>query len=326
LMNETNGWRVYTHERHNATQIKTKQAGWSGTPLAGVNYYPAETPWREFWPAFNENIIAQDFERISDLGGTAVRFFLTADYFADTDTQQDALNRLSTFLYLAENAGLQVVPTLFDLKPTFDPAGWGQDLATLEAVLPVLAASPAVAILDIKNEPDLDFEAHGRPEILAWLTAMVTLTRMETPGLPLTIGWSSSDAALELEDLMDVVTYHDYADISTAEARLSEVQSGTDRPVMITEIGVSSYEVSLGFPGSADGQAVDLDARMTALAASDGVFVWTLYDFPEVDASAVGSSRWVRNLQEHFGLLTPEGTEKPAAQVARQAFARLVSQ
>lgn len=326
LMNETNGWRVYTHERYDATRIATTQAGWSGAPLAGINYYPAATPWRDFWPAFDEDIIAQDFEHIRDLGGTAVRFFLTADYFADPDTQQDALNRLSTFLFLAERANLQVVPTMFDLKPTFDPAGWGQDLASLKAVLPILAASPAVVMLDIKNEPDLDFEAHGRPEILAWLTAMVTLTRMEAPDLPLTIGWSSSDAALELEDLMDVVTYHDYADISTAAARLSEVQSATDRSVMITEIGVSSYDVGVGFPGSADGQAVDLDARMTALAAADGVFVWTLYDFPDVDASAVGSSRWVQNLQEHFGLLTSEGVEKPAAQVVRQAFGRLESQ
>ena len=324
LMNETNGWRIYSHERHAAVEIETSQTGWAGASLAGINYYPVASPWREFWAAFDEDTISQDFERISDLGGTTVRFFLTADYFADADTQEDALKRLTTFLYLAENAGLQAVPTLFDLKYTFDPAGWGQDFATLKAVLPVLAASPAVDMVDIKNEPDLDFEAHGRPQILAWLTTMVELTRMEAPGLPITIGWSSSDAALELEDQMDVVTYHDYADISTAEARLSEVQAATDRPVMITEIGVSSYDAGLGFPGSGDGQAEDLGKRMDALAAAGGLFVWTLYDFPVVDASAVGRSRWVQNLQEQFGLLTPDGVDKPAAKVVRQAFDRLL--
>lgn len=325
MMNDANGWRIYTHERHAAIKIETSQTGWEGAPMAGINYYPAASPWREFWPAFDEDVIAEDFERIKELGATTVRFFLTTDYFADVDTQKDALNRLTTFLYLAENADLQVVPTLFDLKYTFDPAGWGQDLAMLKAVLPVLAASPAVVMLDIKNEPDLDFEAHGRPQILAWLKTMVTLTRMEASGIPLTIGWSSSEVALELEDLMDVVSYHDYADISTTAARLSDIQSATDRPVMITEIGVSSYNAGLGFPGSANGQADDLGERLDALAAADGVFVWTLHDFPVVDASAIGHSLWVQNLQERFGLLTFDGVEKPAAEVVRQAFDQLLT-
>lgn len=320
LMNETNGWRVYAHERYAATPITATNPGWSSGPEAGLNYYPAETPWRDFWPAFDENIIARDFERIRALGGTGVRFFLTDAYFADVETQQDALNRLSTFLFLAENAGLTVMPTLFDLKSTFDPAGWGRDRATLQAVLPVLAASPSVTLLDIKNEPDLDFEAHGRPEILAWLSTMIALSRAEAPDLPVTIGWSSSDAALELYDLVDVVSYHDYADIGSAASRLAEVQSGTDRPVMVTEIGVSSYEIARGIPGSEQGQAEDLTARLEALAEADGLYVWTLYDFPQVDASAVGRSPWVQNMQGRFGLLTADGEEKPAALAVRQAF------
>ena len=325
LMNETNGWRIYAHEREAATPIVAPQAGWSGPTLAGVNYYPAATPWRDFWPAFDEDVIAQDFAQIRALGGNAVRVFLTAEYFADTDTQQDALNRLSTLLFLAEQAELHVVPTLFDLKSTFDPAGWGLDFATLRAFLPVLAASPAVTLLDIKNEPDLDFAAHGRPEILAWLTAMTTLARVHAPELPITIGWSNSDAAHELDGLMDVVTYHDYADFETAEARLRAVQAATEQPVMITEIGVTSYNAGLGMPSSLTAQADDLDARMRALGGADGIFVWTLYDFPDVDGTAVGSSPWVQRLQERFGVLTAGGIDKPAAEVVRQAFGTLLN-
>lgn len=323
LVNETNGWRIYAHERTGAAPISTPRPGWAGARLAGLNYYPAETPWRDFWPAFDENIIAQDFARITDLGGTAVRVFLTTDYFADPDTQQAALDKLTTLLFLAEDAGLQVMPTLFDLKPTFDPASWAQDYATLQAVLPVLAASPAVTMVDLKNEPDLDFAAHGRPQILAWLTTMATLARIEAPELALTIGWSSSDVALELEEVLDVVSYHDYAELSTARARLEAVQGATDRPVMVTEIGVTSYSMALGQPSSPSGQADDLAARFEALEGADGVFVWTLYDFPNVDARAVGGSPWVQRLQARFGLFAPDGTAKPAAEIVRQAFARL---
>lgn len=326
LMNETNGWRIYTHERHAAVPVDIAQPGWIGTPLAGLNYYPAASPWRDFWPSFDEDVIAEDFAKIRQLGANAVRVFLTAEYFADAETRQDALNRLTTLLFLAEQAELQVVPTLFDLKPTFEPAGWGQDYATIRAVLPVLAASPAVTLLDIKNEPDLDFEAHGRPEILAWLSAMTTLARSEAPDLPVTIGWSSSDAALELKSIVDVVTYHEYADIETAAERLNAVQMATQRPVMVTEIGVSSYNAGLGFPSSQEGQADDLEARLEALGDADGLFVWTLYDFPDVDASAVGGSPWVKRLQEQFGLLTSNSIEKPAAGVVRQAFEQLIAE
>ncbi|MBT8410252.1 MAG: hypothetical protein KJP02_00455 [Octadecabacter sp.] len=323
LLNETNGWRIYAHERKAATPITPAQPGWVGAPLAGLNYYPAATPWRDFWPAFDENTIAQDFARITDLRGNAVRVFLTADYFAAPDTQQAALDRLATLLSLAEDTGLQVMPTLFDLKPTFDPASWARDYAALQAVLPVLAASPAVTMVDLKNEPDLDFATHGRPQILAWLTTMATLARAEAPELALTIGWSSSDAALELEDFLDVVSYHDYADLSTAKARLEAVQAATSRPVMVTEIGVTSYSMALGLPSSRGGQADDLAARLQALSGADGLFVWTLYDFPNVDATAVGASPWVQRLQARFGLFTADGTAKPAADVVRLAFEQL---
>jgi len=276
LMNETNGWRVYAHERTAATPVDATQTGWDGAPLAGMNYYPAATPWRDFWPAFDAGVIAQDFARIADLGGTAVRVFLTTAYFTDAETQEDALKRLASLLGLAQQAGLQVVPTLFDLKPGFEPSGWGQDYAMLQAVLPILAASPAVTLVDIKNEPDLDFEAHGRAQILAWVAAMAQLTRAEAPGLALTVGWSSSDAALELERFVDVVSYHDYADIETAGARLAAVQAATDRPVMVTEIGVSSYEMAMGQPSSEAGQADALAARLRALDGAEGLFVWAL--------------------------------------------------
>lgn len=325
LMNETNGWRVYAHERVDSTPLGGFDLEWTGPRMAGINYYPANTPWRLFWPSFDEFVIADDFERIVALGGNAVRVFLTSDMFEDPKNRQDGLDRLNTLLRLAERAGLHLVPTLFDLKYSFDPAGWGEDYEFLKAVLPVLAASHSVVLLDLKNEPDLDFEAHGRGRILAWLTTMATLVRIEAPKLPLTIGWASSDAAMELEEIVDVVTYHDYADVGTSAERLAEVQAQTKKPVMITEIGYSSYEVALSLPGSLEKQEQALNERLTALEQSDGVFIWTLYDFNNVDASAVGTSPLVQKQQSNFGLFTKDGSEKPSAAVVQSAFEKLLA-
>lgn len=323
LMNESNGWRIYTHERLDATPVANAPRGWTGAALAGINYYPAETPWQEFWPQFDPQIVATDLDRVASLGATAIRVFLTSEYFADPETRDDALERLAKLLEIAEDAGLKVVPTMFDLKPSYDPTGWGLDLETLSAVLPVLTASPAVTLLDLKNEPDLDYPGVGRAKVQAWLSTMAILAREQAPGLPLTIGWSNAEVAADLGDLVDVVSYHDYADVNGSAARLAAVRARTGRPVMVTEIGASSYNLLAGFPGSPDSQASALTDRLAALAEADGVFVWTLYDFPKVDAAAVGGSPWVQRLQGAFGLLRADGTEKPAAPAARAGFDRL---
>lgn len=320
LLNESNGWRVFAHERFGAIPLELRAPGWNGANLAGINYYPAQTPWRDFWPKFDEAIVAKDFETIASLNANAIRIFLSTDPFLAKDSRDDALTDLATLLKLAEEAGLRVVPTLFDLKPTFDSSGWGQDYAYLQNVLPILANSSAVAYIDIKNEPDLDFDAHGRGHMLAWLSTMIHLVRKEAPELALTIGWSKSDLALEMADLLDVVTYHEYQDVETADSRLDAIFAETDRQVMVTEIGVSSYEIGLGLPGSLRTQQETLEDHLSALGDANGLFVWTLYDFPKVDASAIGGSPWVQRLQSNFGLFDANGNEKPSASTIRTVF------
>ena len=323
LMNESNGWRVYAHQRLDSVPVGTDRHGWQGSDLAGINYYPKQAPWQDFWPHFDPQVIADDFDRIAGLNANAVRIFLTTSAFSDPEIREQALEDLQTLLDLAENAGLQVVPTLFDLKPSFDAVSWASDYAYLKRVLPVLNRSPAVAFLDLKNEPDLDFEAHGRAHILAWLQTMALLVRQEAPDIAQTIGWSDAEAASLLANQLDLVTYHDYADIDEAADRLAKLRAETDRRVMITEIGVSSYNLAFGFPGSENVQEELLAARLNALQDADGIFAWTLYDFPRVDAAAVGRSPWVQRLQSKFGLLTVDGLEKPSAIAVRNAFMQM---
>jgi endo-1,4-beta-mannosidase len=62
---------------------------------------------------------------------------------------------------------------------------------------------------------------------------------------------------------------------------------------------------------------------LAALGAADGVFVWTLHDFPQVEAAAVGGSPWVKRIQSHFGLVSADGIEKPAAEAVREGFQQI---
>jgi hypothetical protein len=327
LQNEATGWIIVSHERRAAAPLPEAPPRPVPGPLAGLNYYPAETPWTLFWPGFDAATIASDFDRIAALGANAVRVFLQRDTFLDDRSAPRALEDLETLLTLADEAGLAVVPTLFDLRGGYEGATWANDVAWLARVLPVLAASDAVSYVDLKNEPDLDFAAHGEGRVEAWARAMLATARNIAPELPYTIGWAHPDAAPLLADTLDLITYHDYGPVSDGAAALARVRTiAGGRPVHVTEIGETSFSLLAGrYPASPEAQAERLAARFAALSGADGVFVWTLHDFPDPDPVAIGRSPWVRNLQGHYGLMDASGHERPAAQVVRRAFESLLS-
>ncbi|KAJ56845.1 hypothetical protein ACMU_07860 [Actibacterium mucosum KCTC 23349] len=313
------GWRIWSFERRGSTPVTRQPAPWTGR-MNGINYYPAATPWRAFWPRFDANQTAADLDRITGLGADTIRIFLQREAFLGPDAATH-LAHLETLLGLARERGLRVVPTLFDLKGDYGLATWPTDRTYLRAVLPVLTAFPNVELVDLKNEPDLDFATHGRAKVEAWISTMSQITGQIAPALPQTVGWSHVDAAPVMADQLDVLTYHDYADIAGTAARLTDLRTAfPDHPVLVTEIGASTFGLLLGQPGSPTSQARKLDLRMRALKDADGVFIWTLYDFPNVDPSVVGRSPWVRKLQSGFGLLRADGGEKPAAAVIRRHF------
>ena len=319
LMNESSGWRVASWELRKMAPVEPTRAAVAPGDLRGLNYYPAATPWRAFWRSYDSATVAADLAWIAEMGGTAVRIFLPREAFADDTTD---LANLSDLLALARRSGLRVIPTLFDLKGNYGPGTWAGDAAWLGRVLPVLRASGAVAFVDLKNEPDLDFQRQGTATVLAWLAAMAAQSRQIAPDLPLSVGWSAAEHAARMAEALDVVSYHDYAEPAGVRTRLAGVRRvAGDRPVVVSEIGHSSYELALGFPGSPEAQAAALALRLEALAPADGVLVWTLHDFPKVDAAAIGSSPWVRRLQSSFGLVGRDGLEKPAAAAVRAAFA-----
>lgn len=323
LLNEATGWRIFSHERRDATDIAAvPPLAASIAPLAGINYYPAKTPWSKFWPGFDRAQVAKDMLLIKSLGANAVRIFLQRDAFLDPTQAPTNLENLRILLDDAKQAGLLVVPTLFDMRSGYEPGIWPNDYLWLQKVLPILDAAHNVAYVDLKNEPDLDYTTHGMGTVRAWLMTMAAASRQIAPDLPLSIGWSRAERAGDLLDVVDVVTYHDYQSVTTSAARLDEVRKlAGNKPVQVTEIGASSWAALLGrMPNSPKSQAAALADRFDALMAADGLFLWTLHDFPEPDAKAIGRSPWRKGIQSHFGMFNFDGTEKPAATITRNNF------
>ena len=324
FLNGGYGWRISNLERLDAVVPEYQSAEVGQPARAGLNYYPAATPWTQFWRDYEPGTVEDDLVRIRDLGADSIRVFLTYDAFIDPEATELSVNHLRHLLDAARQNGLSVVPTLFDLKPDFSPVTWVEDARYLDTVMPILAEAPSVAYIDLKNEADLDFETHGQAKILGWLTTIRAYLRETAPELGATIGWSSAEWASQLETELEVISYHDYAPLDDARNRLDAVKAGSGgKPVAVTEIGYTSFDALRGFPGSPETQAEQLAAHIEALADADGVFVWTLFDFANIDTAAIGRSPWRRQIQSSFGLLDSFGNEKPAARVVREAFRKI---
>lgn len=320
LLNQTSGWRVASLERICAKPIETKPAPALSmpAPLVGINYYPKDKPWHDFWPKLTTMDLDKDFQRIQRLGGNAIRIFLQFDPFSETDQLESSLVKLIDLLDIAHDHGLTVIPTLFDLRSEYRPKTWAESWNYMYRVLKAIGPHPSVKIIDIKNEPDRDFEAHGKRRVLAWLETMARLGRMTAPHIAFTVGWAEPQYAPLLEPELGVLTYHDYLDPATMADRLQALQERfPKKPVLITEIGWHSWSPHprVGMPSSEAIQAEILARQIHALEASDGFFIWTLHDFTNVPDIVVGPLPWRKAMQKSFGLLRQDGSFKPSGLV-----------
>lgn len=286
--------------------------------FVGLNYYPASASWRDFWEKFPIAEIEADLEDIRSLNVNSLRIFLNHDYFDRAQTRQDGIEKLQKFLDLCGENNIDVLITLFDLRPTYNTANWAADIEHIDYVLSAIGQHEAVLGIDLKNQPDLDFENWGEGLVEAWLTTMARHIQSQFPDLAVTTGWSRAENAARLNTVFDVITYHEYQDPQGFEVRLSSVVSAVgDKPVMITELGSTTWHPPFIQSLGESAQASRLKAQLDQAAGSHGIFVWTLNDFDHVGSDVVGPLPWRQAQQRHFGVLRADGSSRPAAAVLK---------
>lgn len=321
LILRQSGWKIANHERDCSEDlpIRPSTLPWDLPPLKGINYYPKNSPWSGFWKDYDKAIIAEDIEKITDLGANSVRIFLNVDDFTRSDSAKRSIENLENFLEQTQDASIYVIPTLFDFRGDLSPHTWPADRYYLDRVLPILASASNVAYVDLKNEIDLD-EGYQNPALVeAWIRTIIGVARDIAPELKYSIGWSNAENATRYASLLDVISYHEYGDAKDSKLNFERVKiAANSKPVIVSEIGETSYDLTLGMPSNLKKQAKHLQTRLDQLSASDGVLVWSLYDYPDLDPKAVSGSFWHKGIQKNFGLFNKFDQIKPAAQVFKE--------
>ena len=280
----------------------------------GINYYPQDTPWDMFGSQFNDSIIEHDFKLMAKMGVNSLRIFIPYESFGKEYVDQKKIEKVKRTLDIAEKTGLDIMPTLFDFYGNYSIHDWTMTNRHVEQVVEALKDHNAIIAWDVKNEPDLDFESRGKERVLAWLEQTVDRIRKIDTKHAITIGWSSPEAAVNLTDKLDLVSFHYYRGAPEFESAFNILKSKvTDKPLLLQEYGYSSYDgIWNGFSGS-DEKEKDYMGTIQKVVEKENLshMIWTLYDFRNIPTSVVGRLPWRKVRQRHFGLLDDKGEKKP---------------
>lgn len=300
LQLDDGNWRIHHWKLLDDTSLK-ESLPIDLSSVRGINYQARSAPFDRLFVDYPPQEVASDLARIKGLGLGTVRFFIPFSL----EPSPSAVGHLKHFLGTAKSLGLTVIPTLLDRQTRYSPANLPELTQVLDLWTPFLKG-PEVLLIDLKNEPDLDypknsFETQFSLRFLAYYLR-------EHSSKPITIGFSEPDPAVW--DSLDVVSFHHYGTPQDLTRRIARYRTAK-KPILIEEFGFHTDAQAFPDPHTEAEQAVYYrDILDKANAEHVGALAWTLYDLPTGDVPQN------RSTERHLGVVQMD-REKPSARVLR---------
>jgi len=315
------------HIPGNFIQAAGQQLTYQGQPIQikGVNYYPQWRPWGAMWKGWDGPQVERELRAARDqLGINTVRLLVPYNFFTEKNgdgiVTPKMIRRIGEAVQIAGNLNMRVIMTLFDFYESFPGAGTGNEAKNLEylrALLPSFANDDRIVAWDLHNEPDnYGLWKAGNPQkVLRWLGRMADEVHTLAPNQLVTVGmgrasslWLPGPDGRRVIDYSDVVSMHTY-DAGTVAQELDQLRAQTTKPIIIEEFGWPTG------PGCMENYSETTQVRLyravldAAKNRTSGVVAWTLRDY-----DAGPTDRW-DTFEDNFGLIRPDGSLKPAAQL-----------
>lgn len=293
--------------------------------LKGINYYPQGRPWAEMWQQWDGPQIARELRAAREqLGINTVRVLLPYDLSKDGDDNGlvggRVLDRMRQLAQIAGDLDLRLIVALFDFYEEFPAAGTRAEAANLDYLRTLIgnfAGDDRIIAWDLHNEPDhyeLWASKGQAQQVLGWLGRMADEVHRLAPNHMVTVGmgqyenlYARGPDGRRVVDYSDLVSVHIY-NAADAARQLDELRRNTDRPILLGEFGWPTG------PACAVREYTEAQQeqvyRVTLEAARGrvaGVLAWTLRDYDPGP-----TYRWDTR-EEHYGLVRPDGSLKPAA-------------
>ncbi|MGG8497477.1 glycoside hydrolase family 2 TIM barrel-domain containing protein [Tenacibaculum sp. TC6] len=318
LLLEDGFWRVRhlvsdTVYKPEKDTVKTKDYPFN---IKGINYYPQKKPWFKFWNAYDSLVVNKDFSLIKKLGLNAIRIFIPYEVFGKEKVLTTHLNHLKTTLDIAQKNNIKIIVTFFDFYSNYEVLDYTLCDRHLETIITHIKNHPALIQYDVKNEPDLDFKIHNKQKVINWLDFVIQQVKNYDKNTPVTIGWYAPESTSILEKKVDFISFHYYKSPEKFKDAYLMVKEKTNKPIVIQEFGRHSYNSIWNLYSHSEKKQAAYHKEMQTNFKSLGVkhFVsWTLYDFPEIDASIFGRAPYKTGPQKHYGFIDVNGQLKPSS-------------
>jgi hypothetical protein len=282
--------------------------------IKGINYYPRDTPWKDFWITYNSGTTQKDFRIIKQLGFNTIRIFVNFEQFGKGNVVPEMIQRLENVLNTATANNLSVIVTLFDFNSNYSLLNFPATDRQLETLLTTFSKHPALLAWDLKNEADLDFFYQNREEVKEWLKFIIKKAKKYDSIHPITVGWAYPENADYLADEFDFVSFHYYKEATKlGEAIDSLRKKVNNKPLVLSEFGLSSYRSKVFPYNQTETQQAEYLRDIQEVLKQKGnipSIYWTLYDFTSVSSDIAGWRPWQRNNQKYFGIISADGSLK----------------
>jgi hypothetical protein len=210
--------------------------------IRGANYCAAGGNHNDHWNNYDPKETARDLDYARRIGINQVRVFLS--YPAYTNDKEKFKRNLQDLAATCAAKGIGLMPVVPASMPMVNEASpYPLSREWVKELLDTIGKAPALAMWDVKNEPDYPNNATS-PARIAHARAMAKLFKeLDTrePKTPVTIGFAFEGTMEQNGDVVDVLSFHDYLTTRSlirnniAKAKAYAAKAG--KPLINTEIG-----------------------------------------------------------------------------------------
>jgi hypothetical protein len=285
--------------------------------LRGLNYYPRHAPWEAFLTSADMTEVAQELDLIAEAGFNTLRIALWYDPLFTCAPEKAVpkaagFAKLDAVIGLARERGLRLIVTLNDLPDLYFRPLY-TDYARYDAqtafIVSRYRAEAAILAWDLRNEPDLDYNADGRPvtatsqAVRQWLTHIAAIVRQNDPHHLITVGWWG-DAAVA-DEIVDFLSFHHWMNPAKLTQRIRALRTVSSKPIVLEEVGYPARDRAGETNQARALQQVISKAEENGIA---GWLIWAAFDFAP-------STEHPSNPEYFFGLWRMDLTPKPALDI-----------
>ncbi len=295
-------------------------------PVRGINYYPAQYPWRRFLSESDTDTLIQELTLMREANLNTLRIFVWNQaifqcYGSGAVPNAYNFQRLDEMIRLAGIMGFRLIVTLNDLPdltsyPLYDNPSHVVEQTAF--IVDRYKDEPAILAWDVRNEGDIDYGTHPnlrgdfeRETVLNWLDQTIQAVRAIDDNHLVTAGWLYE--AESTAPYVDFISFHHWTSAEELTARIEGMQAFTDTPILLQEVGYAT------FMRSEEEQAEILDSVLSTAENTNllGWLIWTAFDFPREVTCYPSPCQSVNNQEHYFGLWTSDYRPKLALEVIR---------